>query len=368
MRRFLTSKPVKFVGFTTVVAVGGLAAFGSAWGGRKSYNPTYRPLAGTEFNALQDAAALQASLAKLPLLERSDEVVTLFAMRGCPFCARVRSILTYYGVPFEEVIVDPLLGSELAEHPYKSLPQVQFRRRHPATGKGVATVVAPSQPLSEEERKALLARPPARADFAALLGDGPFVVESDSIVRKLSVPLGFAAQLESTDISVPRETIANEFQRYVYVSAHATWARATQAMVTETDPKFHIFPVNRIGGFFLWQLATRKVLGRALATTKLTFPPDATPAQKADKMLREYLSDFVTENKRTAADFASAAARPKFNLLDVEMHGVLSQVRTLPHVAELIAGAGAQTWLEKIDEAVRAHEGKASVVAQLANK
>lgn len=365
MRRFFKSKPVKFLGLTTTaVAVVSAASFGG-WGSGGKKLSSFRTLDGTEFNAIQDTVALQASLAKLPKFEANDEILTLYAMRGCPYCARVRSILSFYGIPFEEVVVDPIMGSELAEHPYKSVPQIQFRKKDPAAAGSSSTFMGlkterpkEKKQLSEEEIKALHARPPKREDYI-LLSDGPMIVDSECIVRALSVPLKFDRDLETRAISDPREHIANQFQRYVYVSTHATWARATQAMKTETDPKFHVFPFDRVGGLILYLIATKKVLQRALAQTTLTFAPDATPAQKSDKMLFEYLKSFAAEREKEKYGLKDGTP---FNIIDVETYGVLSQVHTLPHVEEIIKDAGADKWLERIGAAVKNHEGKARLL------
>lgn len=366
IRRFFKSKPVKFVGFTTTAAlVVGAASF--SWGGSSNKKlSAFRMLDATEFNAIQDSAALQASLAKLPKFDASDEILTFYAMRGCPFCARIRSILTFYGVPFEEILIDPIMGKELAEHPYKSVPQIQFRKKDPQRPeKGLKTPRpadgSSTKQLTEDEIKALHARPAKKEDYA-LLNDGPMVVDSECIVRSLSVPLGFDKDLEIREISDPREDIGSQFQRYVYVSTHATWARSNQAMKTETDPKFHMFPIAQLGGLVMYLIATKKVLQRALAATTLTFAPDATPAQKADKMLFEYLKAFASERDKEKYGFDKKDGGKPFNILDLEVYGVLSQVHTLPHVSELVDKAGARNWLQRVDKAIQNHEGKSRIL------
>ena len=50
--------------------------------------------------------------------------VTLYQYRTCPFCCKVRSFLDYFGIPYEEIEVNPLFKREMKFSERKAVPFV----------------------------------------------------------------------------------------------------------------------------------------------------------------------------------------------------------------------------------------------------
>jgi microsomal prostaglandin-E synthase 2 len=72
---------------------------------------------------LQLEEQTQPDSAKSALGSGSDHV-TFYQYRTCPFCCKVRAFLDYYGLPYEEVEVNPLFKREIKFSKRKAVPFV----------------------------------------------------------------------------------------------------------------------------------------------------------------------------------------------------------------------------------------------------
>jgi len=102
-----------------LVGAGGVAA---VYFRRLAKNKAVSP---EEFHAPQ-AEAIAELLADKKALDASK--VTLFAYSACPFSGKVRAFLTYHSIPFNEVEVEPMFKSEIADVPYSKVPQLTLAR------------------------------------------------------------------------------------------------------------------------------------------------------------------------------------------------------------------------------------------------
>ena len=59
--------------------------------------------------------------------------VTVYSIVGCPYCARVKSLLTELGVPYVDINLDkrPDLRKEVTERTgQRTVPQIFFNEKH----------------------------------------------------------------------------------------------------------------------------------------------------------------------------------------------------------------------------------------------
>lgn len=314
----------RVVGATCVVAGGAGAttyySFQKA-AARSAATTTFKPVKGSltaaDWNAVQDKAAIEAAFAT-PEALRSAGVV-LYELAGCPFCARVRAVLDYTRTPYTTTTVNPLSFTELLPVPYQAVPQIQLA--------GKAGDAKPAE--------ATVAQYP-------IVATGPFVADSEEILKRLAKTNGFDIAAEK--VAKRRQWISTDVQRLVFGVANGRYTRAMQTVPASAPPEFRNIFFRIFGAIPLYLLARFKVAKRVEASLSDEERAKWAPGGKLD-------FDAVLEAQlaETAKDMAPFHGGAKPDIVDVELYGVLRSLDPHPAVAAAVGRSGLGDWRKQMD-------------------
>ncbi|CBH12041.1 hypothetical protein, conserved [Trypanosoma brucei gambiense DAL972] len=323
-------------------SAGGVLGAGlvSLFGGQRNATGSRTParISADEFNAMQDSAllseAFDASHRPWPNRpERKKGVspsgrdfnMTLYRMKGCPYCERVEWLLRYHLVPFEIVEVGPLTTKGFPDQRFVQVPQI-----------GLEAVADPNNPHAAEKSVA-------------------YVADSQHIIAAISVPLGFTKQLSDPRIMETRKWMMERFQAAGFLAINSTWrdAYTTYPHVTPShyyyqNPIFHV-----VGATALYALAKYKVAPRFAAEESATsgFPSMENSLQRdPSAWLAAELSGFAT---RLSGGCHQLHGGKEPDIADVEMYGLTRIIDAHPRLRSALHEGPLKEWCAAMEAALQ---------------
>jgi microsomal prostaglandin-E synthase 2 len=286
-----------------------------------------KTLTSTEFNALYDQKLVLQLLQRLrvqtsvaqPRSAASSAAavrVTFYRLLGCPFCAKVKSVLDASRIEYDEVIVDPLRGSGIVDPRYPLVPQLRLE--------------APDAPTA------------------------PFVVDSASIVGAIAVAYGFQKQLTDEKILKTRSWMTDRFQGVTFAAINSSWTSAFYAY-PDLVPAFYRNIVFRlVGATALYGLANWKILPRLKDGASSEAAQQMITAKNIDGWIKEEAKNFTSQLvklKREDSLGFHGGERP--DLADVEMFGVMKAVSRHPTIGAVVVRSNNNElgqWYHRMEE------------------
>nr|CCC91213.1 conserved hypothetical protein [Trypanosoma congolense IL3000] len=301
-------------------------------------------LSADAFNALQDQTFLSEvfSAPGLPWRTEGEKVaddnpparkfgLTLYRLKGCPYCAKVEWLLRFHSVAFDVVDIDTLSGYGIPDQRYTQVPQIRLR-----------------------------SLPEADTQSSGGTADA-YVVDSQHIVTALSEPLGFAKQLDDPRVAETRKWIAERFQAVSFLAANSTWKNARLTCHLVTPPCYHNALFRVAGGSVLFALARYKI-APSLESKRLptdTAPPMELLWENPGEWLNAELGAFVTRLPKTRDAF-HGGREP--DLADVEMYAVTRLIDAHPSLRSMLHTGALGKWNDAMDAEMRrrmmVHVGK----------
>lgn len=207
------------VGAVSIVGAGVMAT--RSFGGSSATK--VQVLTSEAFNNLFDQSQTMALLAKARDRPKEANVV-LYRLLGCPYCARVKTVMDFLQIPYAEVLIDPISGAGIPDPRYPFAPQIS---------------------LSESSGETTTAN---------------FIVDSAEIITKLGAVYNFERNLEDPRQSETRKWIADRFQGVTFAALNSSWWFAFYAYPDLVPPKYSNFVCRCIGSTALYALANFKIL------------------------------------------------------------------------------------------------------------
>jgi microsomal prostaglandin-E synthase 2 len=336
-----------------------------------------KELSAKEFNALQDTQFLKDALsahhlpwtyhnAKNRYSDRkealaqptpatytpssSDVKIIFYRLLGCPYCAKVESVLQFGDVPYEEVWIDPITGEGLPDRRYQLAPQLHFT------------------PLARP------APPPTAADTTSEANKtsnmpGAFIVDSAAIVAALAEPLRFTADLANPHTSETRDWITNHFHGASFAITNSTFRNSYDTYTYVTPSKYQNVFYHLVGSAALSVLSRLKIQPRLIAKMETPMSTDAPPKADVSNLgestglwmlpdesrmalaatirkgtpedwLRAELGIFL--GRRPSGAIFHGGAKP--DLADVEMYGVSRVVDQHPRLGNVVREGAFGEW------------------------
>ena len=295
---------IRKVATTAFVGTAGTAIFLQL---RSNSAPKPQPLTSDAFNVTQDTASAKMMLLKLAVRSNSPTTpkMTLFRLLGCPYCARVKSVLDFFKVEYDEVIIDPISGSGFRDSRYPFAPQIM---------------------LSE-----------------ASSAEGPLIVDSEEIMRALSVPFHFENDLTDERISQTRQWLVDRYQKVTFAALSGTWYSAFQLYPQVVPTWWNYFPARFIGATALYGLSRFKIQPKLAQSD-----PNVVTQPPVQWLISETATFF--DRFRSSSDFFHGGKKP--DLADIEMLGVLQSVLNHSETGPCLRGQErVSMWLVHMQEA-----------------
>ncbi|KAK7198513.1 glutathione-S-transferase/glutaredoxin [Novymonas esmeraldas] len=292
-------------------AVAGVVGAGGGYAMYQRRLRDNRSVTAESFNAMQDAATVDAALKTL-CDPTAHPLTKFFRYTTCPWCGTVKALLDYGKVPHECVEVEPMFKSELAESAYKKVPQLRF-------------------------------------DSPA--GPGPYLVDSQLIVDTLSERMGLGRQLRDEEVVKWRTWARGPLVRLVTLefnrSLPAAWAGYSYIDDCDTIPYVNKLFLKVVGAPVMYIVAMSVTKPRLVKAGLMK--PDDDPKQR----LHDEVNRFTAE---ALIDPASKKPRPfhggsKPDLVDIDTYGVLQSVRGHRIYDTMIAETQIGAWLKAMDGA-----------------
>ncbi|KAH9598499.1 Glutaredoxin [Trypanosoma melophagium] len=293
----------------------------------KANSTTPRQLSADEFNALQDKDLLTEAFRTTHLPwsrgtqlngqqhKGQDFGMTLYRLLGCPYCAKVEWVLRYHSVPFEIVDVDTLSGEGIPDSRYPLVPQIRLTR-----------VEDSSHPVSEGDEV------------------GAYVVDSQKIISSLSVPLGFAEELQNQRILETRQWITERFQAVSFVVTNGTWRDAFASYPYVTPTRYHNIFFHIIGASALCILSKYKIKPN-LKPQKSDMSED--PPKNTHVWLGKELAFFSSRLQDSPRQKFHGGKEP--DIADVEMYAVTRIIDAHPRLRYLLHEGDIGEWNAAMD-------------------
>ncbi|ORC87520.1 glutathione-S-transferase/glutaredoxin [Trypanosoma theileri] len=316
------------------LAGGGIIGGTAYWYGtcRNRANSTApRQLSADEFNALQDKDLLTEAFRATHLpwsgsTQRNgqhhkgqDFSMTLYRLLGCPYCAKVEWVLRYHCVPFEIVNVDTLSGEGIPDSRYTLVPQIRLTRMEDS-----------SHPVSGED------------------GEGVYVVDSQKIISSLSVPLGFAEQLENQRVLETRQWITERFQAVSFVVTNGTWRDAFASYPYVTPTRYHNIFFHVFGASVLCVLSKYKIQP-SLKSQKSDM--SEAPPKDTHVWLRKELEFFSSRLQDDPSQKFHGGKEP--DIADVEMYAVTRIIDAHPRLRNILHEGDIGEWNAAMDDVMQ---------------
>lgn len=207
--------------------------------------------------------------------------VTLYELLSCPYCAKVKAVLDFHGVPYGTRIVDPLSMQPLPAHSdkYPFVPQLEI----------------PNVVDKASDKKS-------------------YIVDSGDIVEALAEPLGYSKQLLDPEVKQMRSWINDAYIKATFVAMCGTWSSAYEAY-----PNF----VRRNS---IYQSTVARWIGSAALTwmcsmrvKKLKAEGTLGSEEPFDAFIYRQFNVFISSFPNPDAPF-HGGAQP--DIVDMEMFGV----------------------------------------------
>ncbi|EPY28455.1 glutathione-S-transferase/glutaredoxin [Angomonas deanei] len=250
-----------------------------------------------------------------------------YRLLGCPYCAKVESVLKYYKLPYEERIINPLNGAGLPDPRYDLAPQIELH-----------------SPPEKEPVKSV------------------FLVDSSYIIEKLAQPLGYQKDIEqskdtTTVISSTRQWITSHFHSASFVLTNSTLRNAYYSydIVTPTQYQGSLF-YKLVGCAALFSIANLKLKGKVQndgnelmkeyfhAHQKEAYPSDAL------QWLTEELNVFTNQIKKKNKDGAIFHGGATPDIADIEMFGVTRVIDRHPVLGKAARQGDFGAWQEAMQK------------------
>ncbi|KEG09540.1 glutathione-S-transferase/glutaredoxin [Trypanosoma grayi] len=327
-----------------IAAAGGAAVVGGAtlWyatRGEATKSKSPPQLSAEQFNALQERDLLAEALrtTHLPWTGRGiqregsrqsdgrDFTMTLYRLLGCPYCAKVEWMLCYHSVPFNTVDVDTLTGAGIPDPRYTLVPQIRLApvddaSRSNVSNGNITTTHAPQE-------------------------NGVYVVDSQQIISTLSVPLGFAAQLQDPRVLETRQWIQDRFQAVSFIAINKTWSNAFASYPYVTPPQYHNIIFRVVGASVLHMLSRYKIQPNLMAHETSA---SATPPKDAAVWLEKELSVFISHVQAAHSQQHFHGGKEP-DIADVEMYAVTRVVDKHPKLRHVLHQGAIGEWNAAMD-------------------
>ncbi|KPA86936.1 hypothetical protein ABB37_00965 [Leptomonas pyrrhocoris] len=278
----------------------------------------------------------------------SDVKLIFYRLLGCPYCAKVESVLQFSDVPYEEVWIDPITGDGLPDRRYPLAPQLYFT---PLATPSVPPALETEAAVKKQQNKS-----------------GAFVVDSAAIATALAKPLGYTADLANPHTGETRDWITNHFHGASFAITNSTFRNSYATYTYVTPSKYQNFFYHVIGSGALSMLSRVKIQPRLIAkmeepaadtqpipdasnlseSTGLWMLPEETKKAlaatmrkgTAEEWLRAELEIFLA--RRPARAVFHGGANP--DLADVEMYGVSRVVDQHPRLGRVVREGAFGEW------------------------
>ncbi|ESS60469.1 glutathione-S-transferase/glutaredoxin [Trypanosoma cruzi] len=297
-------------------------------------NTSPQQLSAEEFNALQNKALLTEALgtSHLPWNQSlrwkrgsnrhdgRDFSLTLYRLLGCPHCAKVEWVLRYYSVPFSMVDVDTLSGAGIPDPRYRLVPQIRL------------------EPMDDTSTNKM-------PDSI-----GAYVVDSQRIISAISIPLGFAEQLQDTRVLETRRWIADRFQAVSFVATNCTWSNAFASYPYVTPPRYHNIVFRVVGASALCILSRYKILPRLAAKGT-----DSTVKMSVKDPAAWLEGELATFTARLQSQHSSQRFHggKEPDIADLEMYAVTRVVEAHPNLRHVLHQGAFGEWNTAMDAEVQ---------------
>lgn len=300
---------------------------------RSASTEPIKTLTSTEFNALYDqklvvqllqrckqqasqhSASAGTSSSSSSSSPTNSVRVTFYRLLGCPFCAKVKSVLDASRIEYEEIIIDPLRGSGIVDPRYPLVPQLRLE--------------------------------------AADVPTAPFVVDSASIVAAIAVAYGFQKQLTDPRIQKTRSWLTDRFQGVTFAAINSSWTSAFYAYPDLVPAFYRNIVFRMVGATALYGLSNWKILPRYATSTEEA--QKLISAKNIDGWILEEAKTFTSQLvklKRSDSLGFHGGERP--DLADVEMLGVMRAVSRHPTLGTQIVAAKSDNelgqWFQRMEE------------------
>lgn len=256
-------------------------------------SPKMEVLTSEAFNALHDQARTSMLLTRLRRGKHTNNEVdvVLYRLLGCPYCARVKTVMDFLQIPYTEVVIDPISGSGIADPRYPFAPQLALNE---ANG-------TPSLPPT-------------------------FVVDSAEIISKLAVAYSFEQDLADPRETETRKWIADRFQGVTFAALNSSWMFAFYAYPDLVPPKYGNVICRCIGATALYALANFKItpkLRNQASPETAKWLNDTDASKIPDHAGRWILEESKVFTGKLQAPFHGGQ---KPDLADVEMFAVVRNI------------------------------------------
>ena len=259
------------------------------------------------YNAEQNQKELQVMWDTI--LTKDAPPAFLYRYTTCPFCGKVKAFLDYHKIPHECVEVEPMFKSEIANSPYKKVPQMTFH----TTGH-----------------------------------HGPSLVDSDIIVDDFAKRVGWGAQL--TDPSIvewrgwARETLVRFLVLNINTSLAEAWRGYGYIDAFDTIPYANKVFLKVMGAPVMWGVANYFTRPKLIKSGQLKDGDDVRTR------LHEEVQKFV-EGGLNATKGGKFHGGSKPDIADLDIYGVLQSVRGHRVYDDILASSALKPWLDEMDKA-----------------
>lgn len=289
---------------------GGVAGVALLGGGYATYQRRLREnrsISAVDFNAQQDAKAVQWALSHL-----NDKTLRtkLYRYTTCPFCGTVKVFLDNAKIPYEAVEVEPMLKGEIAESAYKKVPQLRF-------------------------------------DTAD--AKGPYLVDSDIIVNTLAEHTGHKKDLSNPDVLKWREWARGPMVRLITLdfnsSLLAAWRGYSYIDKCDTIAYSNKLFLKVVGAPVMWLVARNFTQPRLIREGILK--PGDDPKKRLHEEWNRFVDEALVDPKSKKPIKFHGGAKP--DLADLDAFGVLQSVRGHRVYAEIVSGTKAAQWIHDME-------------------
>ena len=292
----------------TVCGAAGVAWMG--WTARSSGDrrAALPQLAAAEFNALQDTRAAMESLkarqSKSAIDDdchhgnNNDARVTLIKLLGCPYCARIETLLSFLWIPHSVMVLDPLRTNSFPDPRYRLVPQLVVASPH-----GGSPVI---------------------------------IVDSAEITNVLARSFGFEEMVDApvgSRIQSTRRWIHERFQTVTFAAINASWWDSFRAFPTLVPSCYHYFPIQVVGASVLFAIARFKIIPRLQNAQE----PQADPRRWLLDEARTFMNAVRIESSSlTVSQPAAFHGGHMPDLADIDFFAVLNNVVRMDHFSSLL--------------------------------
>jgi len=231
-------------------------------------------------------------------------VLELFRYTTCPYCAKVKAFLDFYGVPHDTIEVEPMFKSQIGESKYKKLPQLRFG------GQG-----------------------------------GAYLVDSDAIIDTLAQSVGAGSQLQDPEVlrlrSWVRESLVRHITLNINLSLVDAWRGYAYIDAFDTIPAVNKIFLKVVGAPVMYLVAKYKTRPTLIKAGELGVGEDERT------VFHRQVDRYVSEANISDKKLFHGGSKP--DLADLEVYGVLQSVRGHQVYDDLWHSTNIAPWLARMD-------------------